>query len=245
MKKAFSIFELSIVILIIGLISAGILTGNSLVKQARFKKLIDEYQQLNNSFINFQTKYNYFPGDYSEAYNQWGSDCGTDGDVNNNAANCNGDGDYKIEWSGESYRAWQHLELGGFINGSYSGLAATSPNNFQLNSIQDGVFDRLVTGAGSSTNGIAADGGSNQPLFLMRNTNGNALLTTKELYLFDKKFDDGLAYQGKIRNRFTDYTLCDGANETASLIDVAADQYDLSNENIICVPIFILDNLLN
>ena len=50
MKKGFSLVELSIVLIIIGLLIAGVSSGSKLIKQARINSLINELNELKNSF---------------------------------------------------------------------------------------------------------------------------------------------------------------------------------------------------
>lgn len=116
-NKGFTLLELAIVIVIIGLIVAGISAGQSLVSAAKARSVISESEQYKLAFNNFRLQYghNSFPGDFDQANSYWPG-CG----VGAAEADCNGDGDSLISRSStaddsEQLRAWQHLSLAGLI----------------------------------------------------------------------------------------------------------------------------------
>lgn len=81
--RAFTLIELSISIIIIGLLIGGITAGSSLVKTAAVRSIISEYETFQTAIVNFKSQYGALPGDFSKASNFWPS-C----DVT--PANCNG-----------------------------------------------------------------------------------------------------------------------------------------------------------
>ena len=64
-KSAFSLIELSIVLVILGLLVAGVTGGSALVKAAQLRSIITESQQIKTSVKAFYTLYNALPGDYN------------------------------------------------------------------------------------------------------------------------------------------------------------------------------------
>ena len=60
-KKGFTLLELSIVIVVIGLIVAGISAGQSLVRQASLKSLISERDQYTTAVNTYKLQYNALP----------------------------------------------------------------------------------------------------------------------------------------------------------------------------------------
>lgn len=131
--KGFSIIELSIVLIIIGFIIAGIVIGQSLVAHAKIVSVTNDMSNFRASILSFKDYYDQLPGDMGNARNYW-PDC-TD-DLDNP---CNGNNNGKIDWDiaaniQEDFRAWQHLSLSGMIAGGYTGLDAISgmPHNFML-----------------------------------------------------------------------------------------------------------------
>lgn len=69
--KAFTLIELSIVVVIIGLIVAGVVAGQSLVKQAKIRGVIQNWQKYTAAVTAFQLQYNTIPGDMPNASSYW------------------------------------------------------------------------------------------------------------------------------------------------------------------------------
>jgi len=93
MRKGFTLVELSIVLVIIGLLIGGILVAQSMIQTSKLEMTIRQLSQYDAAFANFITKYNQIPGD-SNKFNPAG---------NNNNDNTDG--------SEEGY-AWAHLSQG-------------------------------------------------------------------------------------------------------------------------------------
>ncbi|PIR38724.1 MAG: hypothetical protein COV35_06065 [Alphaproteobacteria bacterium CG11_big_fil_rev_8_21_14_0_20_39_49] len=118
--KGFSLVELSIVIIVTGLITAGVVTGASIIKQEKLRSIILEYNLYDTAFNNFNATFKATPGDMPNAWDYWGSDCAA------SASLCNGNGNFNIPHDyyvvTETYeliKAWKHLSLAGFIEGEY------------------------------------------------------------------------------------------------------------------------------
>lgn len=110
-KKGFTLVELSIVIVIVGLVVSGVTAGQSLVKQAKLRSVIGEYNKLKLAYQTFKLQYNYLPGDMPRASSFWPTCDAT-------PTNCNGNGNKVIEWNtaipaqnNENFRLWQHMSL--------------------------------------------------------------------------------------------------------------------------------------
>ena len=62
-QKGFTLIELSIVLVIIGLIISGVLTGQDLILAAKIRSTVSQYQSFDTAAKAFENKYGYLPGD--------------------------------------------------------------------------------------------------------------------------------------------------------------------------------------
>lgn len=109
-NKGFTLIELSVVIVIIGLIVAGIVGGQSLVKQSQLKGIIADIDKFKVASNTFKLQYDAWPGDMKNATAYWPTVAG------------DGDGDRYINQGNEGLYFWQHLVHADLIQGSYTGL---------------------------------------------------------------------------------------------------------------------------
>ncbi len=128
--------EVSIVMIIIGLLVGGVLVGYDLVRIAQLRSVVTDIERFKTAVHTFRAKYGALPGDMRDAEMIWGSDASCPATPYTTAPHietCNGDGDNAIGYHGwavndfrESYRAMQQLSNAGLIIGQYSGTASTS-----------------------------------------------------------------------------------------------------------------------
>ncbi|PLX71344.1 MAG: prepilin-type cleavage/methylation domain-containing protein [Denitrovibrio sp.] len=62
-QKGFTLVELAIVLVIIGVILGGVIKGQELVTNAKIKRLYRDYQQVEFAYFSYQDRYNALPGD--------------------------------------------------------------------------------------------------------------------------------------------------------------------------------------
>lgn len=77
-RQGFTLIELSIVLIIIGLIVGGILTGRELIRAAEIRKTISQLEKFETAVNTFKGKYNCLPGDCFFA-SDFGFDAATNG----------------------------------------------------------------------------------------------------------------------------------------------------------------------
>ena len=105
-QQGFTLVEIAIVLVIIGLLLGGVLKGQGLIDGAKIKNIIQQSNSLSAAVNAYQDKFRALPGDDVLATTH------VPGAINN------GNGDGQIT---EYLGAPQHLALAGFITGSFNG----------------------------------------------------------------------------------------------------------------------------
>lgn len=202
----FSLIELSIVLIITGLIVASVSAGQSLVEQSRIRSMFSDLDKFNAAFLTFKLKYDTFPGDLSNAYDYWGANC------DSTPSYCNGNGNKKIEFTSskldnEVVRAWQHVTLAGMLPGSYPGTSTTAGQvEVGVNAPESDYHD-----AGYAVAYIPSSGAtsyySTEPTsihyFYVGKEHPTSLpfvpfISPRKLSLIDQKYDNGIPGSGRI-----------------------------------------------
>ena len=159
MKNAgFTLIELSIVLVIIGLIIGGVLGGQELVRAAELNATLADAQKYSTAINTFRIKYAAWPGDMKDATSYWGAnavDCTTD----SSGGTCNGDGNgtigYNVNMSTslELFRVWQHLSLSGILPGSYSRVCRSWSGGYRYTKAGQNVPAGKIASSGWGVNG--------------------------------------------------------------------------------------------
>jgi len=114
MNTTFTLVEIAIVLVVITLILAGVFKGQALIDSARVRSMETEVSGIRAAWYSFQDRYRSLPGDFPNARTH----------IDDAAVPGNGNG--KIDDSGERAGVWQQLALAGFINGSFDGLESSA-----------------------------------------------------------------------------------------------------------------------
>lgn len=119
----FTLIELSIVLVIIGLLVGGVLVGRDLIKSAEIRSQISQIEKFKIATNTFKLKYGSLPGDMppsEAAANGFFTFTGTNiGLADSNKYAAYGDNDGRINQRGEIYVFWQHLSEAKLIEGQY------------------------------------------------------------------------------------------------------------------------------
>ncbi len=124
-QSGFTLLEMAVVVVIVGILVASILVGKQMVHNTKLTKVITEFRKYQKAIDLFEEKYNSLPGDMPDAQSYWPS-C-TNGKPNNE---CNGNGDRDIHHIKESVRVFEHLFLAGILENSYCGNTTTCPDAY-------------------------------------------------------------------------------------------------------------------
>ncbi|MEP5763831.1 MAG: prepilin-type N-terminal cleavage/methylation domain-containing protein [Halieaceae bacterium] len=133
-QAGFSLVEIAVVLVIIGLLIGGILQGTEMIDNSRIKKAATDYQAISTAYVAYQDRYQRLPGDDGAlaVVTARGGDWArvTRAGNNNGALAIN----LNATWNGggEHAAVWQHLRAAGYISGdpSLQGVASQPRNAF-------------------------------------------------------------------------------------------------------------------
>jgi prepilin-type N-terminal cleavage/methylation domain-containing protein len=181
-EAGFTLVEIAIVLVIIGLLLGGILKGQEMITQAKIKNVIADMSGVSAAMYGYQDRYRTLPGDDNKA-NRW-----------TGAAVGNGDGVINGKWTaaGEALNFWDHLRRAGFVSGS----GAENPFNAVSGKmgVQTGNGDAPI--AGILSDGAAAP---NTPTLFSGLLLCSGNLPDKIAISVDAQMDDGLGKSGSVR----------------------------------------------
>lgn len=218
-QLGFTLIELSIVLVIIGLIVGGVLVGQDLIKAAEIRATVSQYEKYNTAMNTFRTKYNGMPGDLLAAQSTAfgldpvaGAHAGTTGLGDGNglitdtaATNLNAP-------VGETLLIWQQLALAGLSGENVgalittTGQTAASPTAaLYLPPAKLGRGNSWIAGSSAGLNyyslagvtGITA-GAAGTATYA---TAVGGAITPVESFNIDTKIDDGLPNTGVVQAR--------------------------------------------
>ena len=209
-KKAqagFTLIEIAIVLVIVGLLLGGVLQGQQLIENSRVRAAANDFNGVPAAAFSYMDRYRRFPGDDGNAgavQARGGAWANVTSGGNNNGTLDGAIGN-TFNPTGELLGFWQHLRASGFIPGSPATTgAAAAPQN---------PFGGLIGINSSAIQGMPA--GVNK--LCMNNVGGSAALA------LDGRLDDGLPNSGNFR-----------ANTLAVPNATAATTYDADTLYTVC-----------
>lgn len=119
-QSGFTLIEIAIVLVIIGLLLGGVLKGQELINSAKVKNLATDFKNVPVFIYGYQDKFKALPGDDLLA----STHVATTGVT---ITNGNGNGVIDGNWNaanGESFNFWQHVRLAGLAPGPTDTAAA-------------------------------------------------------------------------------------------------------------------------
>ena len=217
-QKGFTLIEIAIVLVIIGLLLGGVLKGQELINSARVRALNNSVSGITAAWFSFQDRYRAFPGDYSKAnINIQGVGDAQIGDGNGIVGK-----KAAVDDPAERGWAWLHLEAAGYITGGYDGatVATTAFYSCTTASCPDNGF-----GSGMVLNHGAEVRSTTSQTHELISGQGIPVDVLAEL---DRKVDDGAAVTGLMQvSKVTTYDAC-----------VATSDYQLQTPVDNCAAVF-------
>ena len=215
-QHGFTLVEIAVVLVIIGLLLGAILQGTELIDNSRIKKASSDISSVSAAFVSYQDRYKRLPGDDGPnlaALTARGGDWATVTQFGNNNGVLTANLNNTWNGGGEHDNFWQHLRAAGYIAGNPAdaGAASLPKNAF------GGVMGITVQAMG---------GGLNGPKVCMSQVPGKAAAA------LDLQLDDGLGNSGSIRATLG----ASGTNTNPNNTALAA-PYNESNVYTICSTI--------
>ena len=179
-QRGFTLVEIAIVLVIIGLLLGGILKGQEMITQAKTKNVISDFSGISTAYHSYQDRYRSTPGDDNGAATRWTvAPAAVSGNGNGTVA-----GAYNADCAAasppESCQWWDHLRRAGFV----SGVGDQQPFN--------ALSGQIGVQTGDSAGGAALGGFSGIIIC-------SANLPDKISIAADTQMDDGVPATGTVR----------------------------------------------
>lgn len=183
-QRGFTLVEIAVVLVIIGLLLGGVLKGQELINSAKVKSLVQEFNSVSTMVYGYQDRFRFLPGDDPRAEDHVG---GTKASSTNT-----GDGRINGAWNtttegDESYVLWQHVRLAGLASGTTTiGDAASGYPELNVENGRIGV----------SSENPSSDSTAKFPAQFYICSGG---LSTRFARQIDTTMDDGVTDSGSVR----------------------------------------------
>lgn len=244
---AFSLVELSIVLVILGLLAGGIMVGQNMIRGAELKGVISDLSTYQTAYSNFRDKYQSMPGDMSDATNNWGIRAGGSGNdatcrdtFGSYTGTCNGNGDNRVDETAtttlfERFLFWQHLSLAGMIDGKFTGASGDATPELRVPGINMPKSTLGSTYGYLAAYVIGPQSGSAHyydGTYLVNTVSQAHGMMPDEAWSVDTKIDNGIPATGAVWSLKQSSTWSPGCTTSDT---AATAEYNVTNKSKICV----------
>jgi len=210
-QAGFTLVEIAIVLVIIGLLLGGILKGQEMITQAKIKNVVNDFNGITVAVTSYQDRYRFLPGDDPNANGRWTVQAPANGSGDGVIA-----GQYNATPAGvtpvageESNLFWQHLRIAGFVPGVTTGAGSgTQPPNAAGGII--GVQNAATPGNGLGFTGL---------------TICSSNLPDKIASAVDTQMDDGNSQTGQMRAQLGGSNPALGPTPATNYVETGVNQY--------------------
>ena len=235
-SRGFTLIEMAIVLVVIGLIIGGTLVGQEMINNAVLRAQITQLEKFNSAVHTFQAKFGYLPGDIPDPYaTQFGF-------VPRGPNPGQGDGNGIIQSphncfayttvgygvsEGEQSVFWEDLSMAGMISGGFNVASETAGYGFSGAALGQ-LYPSAMLGNGNYVNvlsdgvgycTVAHDGNNYFAVSVVTNVNSTAIttqpgMTVAQANAIDTKIDDGLPQSGRVQAQYDSFA-ANGVNWVA------------------------------
>lgn len=218
-ERGFTLVELSIVLVIIGLLIGGVLKGQELIESSRLNSVATQYNGYLAAVNTFQDKYSALPGDMLSPGTTLpncgtGGTCSTAGNGNSIIGNTLATPQTAAAANSENMRAWQHLAKANLVTGVQE-TGATYGAQYPQARTGGGFNIVNATVGGTTGHWFRLGPGQTAPTAALTATDGAQALSPSQVATLDRKMDDGIPQSGNVQTDVGSAgTGCTGATYT-------------------------------
>lgn len=262
-EAGFTLVELAIVLVIIGLIIGGVLVGQDLIKAAEIRATVAQIEGYNSAVNTFRSKYKGIPGDirnvdkFFDTTGTWAGMVNGDGDrrlelcITDDDGLCDTSDPAAIyetvadssapQHEGEVLQFWHHLSAAELVPGYYNGCGWGGTCGSTVTATEAGALDLAFPRSKLDRNGIGvfADGGGN--FYQIGVVDGSLAyevqpsLTPQEAFDLDSKIDDGRPGTGGVVVR-SSYGAGDTSANGLVNADLQPEDGDFESDTTVAFP---------
>lgn len=210
-QKGFTLVEIAIVLVIIGLLLGGILKGQELINSARVRNLADQNSGIQAAYYGFIDRYRQVPGDFIAANASQAMGVTINLPVAASTTDGNGQLDNTLE---EAAAVWEQLAKSQFLGGGFTPATVTPAS--------EGAYTASQVGPSNAFNGaliLTRNAGYTGTASIRLNLHMGRNVPVTIARELDVKFDDGLPNTGVLR-----LSIADGTSTTFDTVEFLTSQ---------------------